>query len=264
MISKDDYRVKTVKSIYEIAGIRGLFAFLLSKMLGSLVRPRVCRIFTDGVAEPLYVRIPSSDALTYYQVFKDREYDLKVDRSPETIIDAGANIGLASIYFAVRFPSATIIAIEPEQSNFEMLKKNVAPYLNIVPINAALWNENKEIRLLDPGLGNSGFMTANDDGQDAAESGLMVPAITVDRIMQQYRVERIDIFKIDVEGAEMEIFEEPSLWIDKVDSLVVELHERMRPGSSVTFNRAIAEFKSKWVAGENVCATREGGCLVPA
>ena len=64
--------------------------------------------------------------------------------------------GFASIYFANKYPGAKIIAIEPEQSNFELLKDNIAPYPNIIPIQAALWHKNEEINLIDPGLGKSG------------------------------------------------------------------------------------------------------------
>ena len=90
-----------------------------------------------------------------------RNTDFEVEKPPRTLVDAGANIGLASLYFANRFPSANIIAIEPEQSNFDLLRKNVAPYETITPIRAALWHENGIIKLVDPErLGKWGFMTS--------------------------------------------------------------------------------------------------------
>ena len=108
---------------------------------------------------PLWLRVPSSDVRTCKKIFVDQEYDFLMDPPPVAIIDAGANIGLASIYFASKYPAARVIAIEPEQSNFELLQKNVAPYSNIIPLQAALWNTNEEINLIDPGLGKWGFMT---------------------------------------------------------------------------------------------------------
>jgi len=69
-----------------------------------------------------------------------------VSTEPDVIVDAGANIGLASICFANKYANATIIAVEPEQSNFELLEENVAPYPNIVPVQAALWYEDSEVR----------------------------------------------------------------------------------------------------------------------
>ncbi|MEZ6091277.1 MAG: hypothetical protein R3C05_25325 [Pirellulaceae bacterium] len=47
--------------------------------------------------------------------------------------------------FAMRFPSARILAIEPEDANFELLLKNVERYPNITPIQAALWNRDESV-----------------------------------------------------------------------------------------------------------------------
>ncbi len=52
------------------------------------------------------------------------EFSLPQDFQPKLIIDAGANVGFASLWFLQRFPNTEIIAIEPESSNCEMLKKN--------------------------------------------------------------------------------------------------------------------------------------------
>ena len=70
---------------------------------------------------------------------------------PPVIIDAGANVGLSAVFYANRFPNARIIAIEPEPSNYEMLKRNVVPYSNVTPVQAALWKENGPLRLFDTG-----------------------------------------------------------------------------------------------------------------
>ena len=255
-----DYRIKTLKCIFKIAGIRGLMDYFLSKIAKNKIQMRSYVTYAPGISNPIHIRIPSSDALTYWQVFVDKEYEIKSIKNPSVIIDAGANIGLASIYFATRFPEAHIIAIEPEDSNFQMLTKNVAPYANITVIHAALWNENKQINLVDPGLGNSGFMTFNNDNPSFVARHL-VDAMTLDCIIDQFKTGHIDILKIDVEGAEMEIFENPELWIGNVGSMIVELHERMRPGCSINFNRATSHFDYRWVKGENVCVTLQDGCL---
>ena len=72
------------------------------------------------------------------QVFLDNEYDFRAVERPQVIVDAGANIGLASILFANRYPQAKILAIEPEHDNFNLLADNVRSYDNIVPLQAAL------------------------------------------------------------------------------------------------------------------------------
>jgi FkbM family methyltransferase len=75
------------------------------------------------------------------------------------IIDAGANIGLTSVVYANRYPEARVIAIEPEVSNFQLLKENAASYPNIELVHGALWKENTKLRILDPGSGSWAFRT---------------------------------------------------------------------------------------------------------
>jgi len=181
-----------------------------------------------------------------------------VEKTPEAIIDAGANIGLASIYFANKFPESHIIAIEPEASNFEMLIRNVSPYPNVIPINAALWNRNEEINLVDPGLGKWGFMTQSGNYEEASLGRVThrVQGMTINKIMNDNHLERIDILKLDIEGAEREVFIDSSSWINKVNALIVELHERMKSGCNRSFYNNSDGFDNEWQFGENIYLSR--------
>ena len=215
-----------------------------------------------GIRYPFYLRCRTSDLPTFDQVFIRQDYVFDVEKTPAVIVDAGANIGLASIYFASKFPDSHIIAIEPEASNFDMLKKNVAPYSNITPVNAALWNRNEEINLVDPGLGKWGFMT---QGENYKEEGLgrvthRVQGMTIDKIMDDNHLEKIDILKLDIEGAEREVFIDSSSWINKVNALIIELHERMKSGCNRTFYKNSEGFDNEWQYGENIYLSR-GNCL---
>lgn len=237
-------------------GWRGVLSAVKGSASGT---PVLFTVDRRDVAHPFFLRMPSSDAPTYEQVFVKQEYDFVAAQPPNTIVDAGANIGLASIYFANRFPDARIIAIEPERDNFELLKKNIAPYPNIIPLHAALWDRNTSISLVDPGLGAWGFMTQDDD-ESATQLGKLrhqVPAVTVDQVMRDYGLEKIDILKIDIEGAEKEVFRDPGLWIDRVDALIVELHEGMKPGCYRSFYVGTDnKFDDEWTRGENVYLSR--------
>jgi FkbM family methyltransferase len=189
----------------------------------------------------------------------NRGYDFDASPHPEIIIDAGANIGLASIYFANKFPDAKIFAIEPEESNFKLLQKNSAPYKNIIPLQAALWNRNEEICVIDSGLGKWGFMTEEKmaDGDRKRNFCHYIKGKTVDSIMRDYSVQRIDILKIDIEGAEKEVFSDTSSWIEKVDAIIIELHERMKAGCIGSFYNGAKGFDHEWRLGENVYLSRK-------
>jgi len=170
------------------------------------------------------------------------------------IIDAGANIGLASIFFANKCPEAKIISIEPEAENFRLLTKNTAPYPNIVPVQAALWDKNETIHIVDPGHGFWGFVTRKACLSDRYLHS--VEGLTIDKIMEEYRLASIDILKIDIQGAEKEVFRDTSSWIGKVRALIIELHEYNRPGCTRSFYNGSNGFDHEWHQGENIYLTR--------
>lgn len=213
-----------------------------SRLLGT--RP-------PGVKTKVYLRAPSADVWTYHQVFVLAEYAFEA-RDPAVIVDAGANIGLASVLFANRYPNARILAIEPERANFELLVRNVAAYPNVAPVHAALWHERTTLRMHDPGLGAWGFMTSElGDGDE-------VRTVTVEQLLEEFRLDRISILKIDIEGAEKEVFAHSAGWIDKVDSVIVELHDRKKTGCSRSFYNGSNGFDAEWYRGENVYLSRKG------
>lgn len=206
-----------------------------------------------------FLRLGTSDIKTYEQVFVQDLYEFAFHKKPKVIVDAGANIGLVSIVYANRFPNARIVAIEPEENNYRMLQKNTAAYKNIIPLKAALWDTNERVNLVDPGLGEWGFRTRRntDEGSNFTLNQKEVQGLTLDRIMEKFGLAVIDILKIDIEGAEREVFRDPSLWIDRVNLLVVELHDRFAEECSHRVRNAMKHFDAEWRQGGNYIAIRE-------
>lgn len=252
--------IRMYRRYLRLFGIQGLALIIIAKITK---KENLFKISRTDIKFPFFLRFPSSDFIIYEQIFIKRDYDFKVRKLPKTIVDAGANIGLASIYFANKFPEAKIIAIEPEASNFELLKKNIFPYKNIIPVCGALWDENKYIDVVDVGLDKCGFMTKRKGEADKIACSICheIKGMTVDKIMENYGIEYIDILKIDIEGAEREVFQDPSSWIEKIDTLIVELHERLKVGSSRSFYNSTSGFDDEWFRRENVYLTRSNGCL---
>lgn len=243
---------KKLAAYYRMFGPRGLSFAVGNKVLR---KPTEVEIRPTGVRHPLTLRLKTSDISTYEQIFENREYDFPISGSPKIILDGGANIGLASIYFSNRFPQAKIIAIEPEAANFSLLERNVAPYKQIVPIRAALWGKNTRIKLTDPGLGAWGFQTTEAGAPDPSFFQ-EVHGLTIDRIMEHHVIDHIDILKLDIEGAEKEVFEDAFPWIDKVGMIIAELHDKLKPGSNRSFYNATNGFGIEWRQGENICVAR--------
>jgi FkbM family methyltransferase len=145
---------------------------------------------------------------------------------------------MASIYFARRYPDAKIFAIEPEPSNFAVLVRNVRPYPTITPIQAALWNRDGQIYVTgpDPASGCRGDWAFVTPG---GRTGAKVRAVTMRTLMEEMRIAVIDLAKIDIEGAEKEIFEDTG-WLAGWGCLI--LHDRVRPGCTEAVEPAMRPF----------------------
>jgi FkbM family methyltransferase len=143
---------------------------------------------------------------------------------------------MASLLFAQRYPTSRIIAVEPEKANFAALVRNVSPYKNIIPVQAALWKEDGEVRL--------GKSTAHPKGAFAiAEAGdQRVRAITMDTLMKETGLSTIDFLKVDIEGAERDVFQNCD-WIKNVRVIAIELHDRVRPDCRSTVESAAIDFR---------------------
>jgi hypothetical protein len=101
-------------------GIRGVATITTARLTG---KQKAAQVDTPGIKYPVTLRIGTSEHRVYRDIFQRHEY-LLAPTEPKTIVDAGANIGLTSVYFANRWPKARIIAIEPEPSNYALLLKN--------------------------------------------------------------------------------------------------------------------------------------------
>ena len=68
-----------------------------------------------------------------------------------------------------------------------------------------------------------------------------VRAVTMDTVMRETGIDSIDLLKVDIEGAEIEIFKSCP-WIRKVRVLTIELHDRLRPGCTWAVKNATKDF----------------------
>jgi FkbM family methyltransferase len=212
----------------------GILAVASFRLCG---RPLELTTIPLKATHPVYLRIDTSDFCAYRDVliFRTKSYDPGIpDFSPYIIVDIGAHIGMASILFALKYPTARIIAVEPEASNFAALVRNTASYKTITPIRAALWREDGEV-ILGPSVAHpKGAFQIVENGQQR------VRAITMDTLMREAGINSIDLLKVDIEGAEIEVFESCP-WITKVQVIAIELHDRLRAGCRSAVKRAASD-----------------------
>lgn len=237
--------------------MKGLKRFGLIKSIQLLYKLKsntTISISLNDISHPFSLRSKTSDIPTFHQIFTNTQYDINLNFNPETIIDAGANIGLAAIFFANKYPTSKVISIEPEQSNYDLLKRNTESYDNIITLNNALSNvSNQDLAILDNGYGKWGFMTETlPDG--FGNTTPIVKSISICEIMNKYNYEIIDIIKIDIEGYEKELFEKNyENWLPKTRCLIIELHDGMKEGCSKSFFSAIIKYNFRFFhRGENL------------
>ena len=226
-----------------------LFGWLGFKLylIKKIKFPRIIKINLPESNGPITLRPNTSDMDVFQQIFINEEYKFAIDRDPEVIIDAGANIGLASIYYSIKYPETKVIAIEPESSNYGLLKENIKHYPNISSTQKALWHTNTILKISNPNDYKFSFRVEESVGSQE------VLSITIEELMEQYELPFIDILKMDIEGAEKEVFSSQPNWLSRVGMIAIELHDKIKAGCSRSFYTAIDPLvKKEYRKGENV------------
>ena len=205
---------------------------------------------------PIAFRKGMQERHAFAQIFIQREYDFNWNGGLERIVDAGANVGLASLYFKQRFPNARIAAVEPHPGNAVAYRGNTTHLEGVVLIEAAIHSQSDALlSVTDEGHGSNAFMTRAEGAQCSVAN---VGSVTVAEIMSRLGWEHIDLVKIDIEGGEGALFEGALDWMDVTRYIVLEFHERMVPGSSTPVLKAMVAkgFQVAEVRGENVLFSR--------
>jgi len=167
----------------------------------------------------------SSDMDAFSQIFAWDEYAcLRSIPSPRWILDLGANVGYSSAYFLSCFPTASVIAVEPDPDNCNLCRRNLAPYgkrARVVP--GAAWSACSRLSLSRGTFGDGREWATQvfaGSGPEGCVDGYDIPSL-----LELAGAEWIDILKVDVERSELEIFGDgSSSWLPKVRNICIELH----------------------------------------
>lgn len=237
------------KKISKMLIPRDWVEFVLKKLTNRLIKKYQRKY------QWLIVRKNTSDHYVFRDIFLLHEFHLPVNVQPKLIVDLGAYIGLSALYYAETYPDAKIICVEPENSNFELLNSNTQKLKHVETINAGVWSKNTGLRIRNKKAEKWAFSLEEvNEGEDHD-----VWAVTIDSILANSGFERIDILKIDVEGAEKQLFSEGcEKWIGKVNVIVVELHDRLVENCSTAVYNVLTETDwTEYKKGEKVIFVRK-------
>jgi FkbM family methyltransferase len=199
---------------------------------------------------PILLRRGTSDLPCFEQIILRQDYAMNLSSPPATILDCGANIGLSALYFHHRYPEARILSVEPQRSNFDLLEWNTGAVDRITCLHAAVHARDDRLSVVDPGADHWGYQTRPMEGEEGAAT---VAAFSIPTLLRQQGWQRINLLKIDIEGAERHLFSGDTDWLGRVDELVIELHDREEPGCSNSLFRALEPYAFRLEpAGENI------------
>lgn len=205
------------------------------------VPTRLVGIRIPGFAHRFYFRRNTSDRFIVRQIFRSREYDCLDSNQPiRFFVDGGGNIGATSVYLLTKFPEARAIVIEPDDTNREVCLRNLGPFLDRIEIvPRALWSESAPLHFCRSSVGagqESAISVATCQNGETAD----IEGITLDDLFKRIDVSTVDLVKLDVEGAEEEIFGKGSLkWLGRTRNIVIELHG---PHCERAFRHALKHF----------------------
>ena len=153
------------------------------------------------------------------------EYWVPRELAPRTVLDIGANIGLASVYYARLFPEARIYSFEPLPDNFRLLEKNIRGLENVRAFNVGLGRENGQV-LMNTSARPDNYGGASMYGVDVDPGqSLTVEVRAAREMLDELGLDQIDLIKIDTEGAEYDILtsiDQQTLF--KTNWIIGELH----------------------------------------
>jgi FkbM family methyltransferase len=167
------------------------------------------------------------------------------------ILDCGANIGASSLWFALKYDKAKIVAIEPAPDNVAMLRRNLSRIPNALVVEAGVGPQDSQMFIEDGGGGAWGYTTV------AHNTGLSVAIKSIGSIMREHAVaEDVPfILKIDIEGAEKALFEGSLDAIAEYPIIIFESHDFYMPGKGTSlpfFKFHVENGRDFLFGGENV------------
>jgi FkbM family methyltransferase len=190
-----------------------------------------------GIEHPIFCRPGTSDLWVCWQIFVERMYDPSSHlNGVNLIIDCGANVGLSAVWFLNAYPKAKVLAIEPDPRNFDLLKQHLQPYEDRATlIHGAVWNKSEPLVIANPNGSMHAIKVRKADRSEVAQ----VQGYTIPELLEIANESVGIVLKVDIEGAESQLFSESAPWLHRFDHIAIELHGEQ---SRTVFMDAIEEY----------------------
>ncbi|HET7601221.1 MAG TPA: FkbM family methyltransferase [Gemmatimonadales bacterium] len=178
--------------------------------------PRRAAAVTPLLGPPFGLVDGASFVWTYRDLFERELYAFRAATERPYIVDAGANIGLSVLYFKRLYPESEVVAFEPDPDIFAVLEANVRAHelRGVTLIQRAVWSSDTLLAFAPDGADGGRV------GVPGPDTGRVVPAAA----LAPYLERRVDLLKLDVEGAETEVLRGCRERLANVERVYVEYH----------------------------------------
>jgi len=198
---------------------------------GALCNETRLRLYAFG--KNFYFYITSLfDLRILKDVFMDGEYELELKYRPKIVFDIGANVGVSSVYFSLKYPDAEIFAFEPDKNIQEQLRKNIKQFQNIKLSECAITDRDGPTSFYSS-IGRSESSSLI-ERKDKAIEVQEVEGETLDKAIEIADGNNIDLLKCDAEGGEWSIFHD-SKKLNRIKNVIIEVHLDLLPVSEGEF-----------------------------
>ena len=124
-------------------------------------------------------------------------------RKGDIVLDCGANIGTFT-RTALERGAKTVVAVEPAPENLECLRRTFAPEIasgRVIVYDKGVWDK-EDVMTLHLHEDNSAADSFLIKGKEGEEHTVQAKLTTIDKMVEELKLERVDFIKMDIEGAE--------------------------------------------------------------
>ena len=209
------YIQQSLKGIYRfIINKNERKLFVLSLLYGNVKRYKPQKVKFLGVK--FLVPDCRSFLWQFKEIFVEEYYRFESESEVPFILDCGANIGTSCVYFKKQYPKARIIAFEANPKTAGILKENLRAnnFHDIEVIDKAVWINVEGVQM--------GIEEADASSIHKKDNKVKVGSIRFKDFLARF--DQIDMLKIDIEGAELEVLKDCRTSLSHVKNLFVEFH----------------------------------------
>ncbi|MBI1257811.1 MAG: FkbM family methyltransferase [Chloroflexi bacterium] len=207
---------KVIRFCFAIPALENFSLFLLDYAIAAYRRlcsaEPILTVYDDDLK--IWVRLTKLlEANLYFFGMDGRDrgeviFFKSVIKPDDTVFDVGGNVGQISLLAAKRAPQGSVHVFEPAKDNYQRLLANIEinHFKNVTPNKNAVSNRKFDLTIYAPRTYNTGAISAYPDAAWETDAET-VQAICLDDYVTERQLTRVNVMKIDVEGAEMDVLE---------------------------------------------------------